>query len=352
MVAGHFLVEAATRLGLRFGLSPTVVGLTIVAAGTSAPELAVVAQAVASGDSELAVGGIIGSNIANILLVLGTAAALGAIVVSSRVVRTDIPIMIAASVAMLVMSLDGSLGRADSALLFVGFAVFMWWTLRAVTTPGDVALDIVEPDAPSKERLRTEPLAAQIFQLVLGAVGLAIAARLVVSGASSIATSLGVSDLIIGLTVVAIGTSAPELVTSILAAVKGERDLAVGNAVGSNVFNILLVLGATGIFAPDGITVSDDALRLDLPVMVVTAVACLPIVARNHRLDRWEGFVFLGYYIAYLTFLALEATEHPAADPFAVIMIGFVVPLTLITGGIVISRQRRTATDTGSPATD
>ena len=140
---------------------------------------------------------------------------------------------------------------------------------------------------------------------------------------------------------VAIGTSVPEIVTTVGPALKGQREIAVGNAVGSNIFNILLVLGLTSLLAPDGISVSDDALRLDLPVLVATAIACLPVVAWDNRVNRWEGVVFVAYYVAYVAFLALDSTGNGLRDPFAIVMLGFVIPLTVITGATVIHRQRR-----------
>jgi cation:H+ antiporter len=150
-----------------------------------------------------------------------------------------------------------------------------------------------------------------------------------------------VSDLVIGLTVVAIGTSAPELATSVVAALRGERDIAVGNVVGSNIFNILCVLGLTGIVAPSGLAVSDDALRLDLPIMLAVAIACLPVFFNGYELKRWEGAVFALYYVAYVTFLVLDQTGSGLRDPFAVAMVGFVLPLTALTLGVVAVRTFR-----------
>ncbi len=174
----------------------------------------------------------------------------------------------------------------------------------------------------------------------MGIAALAVAARFVVAGAEDIAASLGVPELIIGLTIVALGTSAPEIVTTLIAAVQGQRDLAVGNAVGSNIFNILLVLGTTSTLTPGGIGVSEDAVNLDLPIMVAAAFACLPLMAWDHKLDRWEGGVFLTYYGAYLLFLTLDATGHRAKDPFALIMVAFVLPLTAITIATIAYRRR------------
>ena len=341
LVAGHLVVGGASGIGRRFGLTPTVVGLTVVAAGTSAPELAVVLGAVVADDTELAVGSVIGSNIANILLVLGLAASFGAIGVTNRVVRVDIPIMVLTSVAFLVFSLDGMMSRLDGSVLFISLVIFVVWTLRAARK---------EPSAdPPTDNEATGPvsvpaaragLLGDLARLAIGIGGLGVTSRLVVSGAERIATSLGIPELIVGLTIVALGTSAPEIVTTVIAALQGRRDLAVGNAVGSNIFNILLVLGFSTIVAPNGIAIGVDALELDLPIMVAAAVACLPMVFWDGKLDRWEGMVFVGYYVAYLVFLVLDATGHRASDPFALVMLGFVVPLTVITVIVVVLRQR------------
>ncbi len=340
LIGGHFVVDGAARLGARFGLTPTVIGLTIVAGGTSAPELAVVSQSIAADDTELAMGSIIGSNIANILLVLGLVGCFGAIQVTNRVVRIDIPIMIAASVAFLFMSLDGKLSRFDGVILFAGAVGFVVWTLRAAPKASSL-LNGAETDSADPS---TMPLALVLTRLIAGVAALAVASRFVVSGAEGIATSLGIPELIVGLTIVALGTSAPEVVTTVIAALQGRRDLAVGNAVGSNIFNILLVLGATTTLAPDGIKIGTDAIQLDLPILVAAAVACLPIVFWDNTLDRWEGGVFVAYYLAYLTFLVLDATGHRASDPFALVMLGFVMPLTVITVAVMIVRQRGAST--------
>ncbi len=351
LISGHIVVSAASKIGARLGLTPMVIGLTIVAAGTSAPELAVVFQSIAAEDTELAVGSIIGSNIANVLLVLGLTAAMGTIRVAARVVRVDVPVMIAASVAFLVLSLDQRLSRPDGLLLVACLVAFVVWTLKSATPAeaesgsggGSGADDspdraIVESDR--SVGLSTAGLLVQIVLLVGAIAALAVAAGFVVSGAEGIAISLGVPELIVGLTIVAIGTSTPEIVTTLIAAINGDRDLAVGNAVGSNIFNILLVLGSTSALAPDGIVISEDALTLDLPILLAAAVACLPVVFWDNKLDRWEGVVFVAYYIAYLVFLVLDATGNRASDPFAFVMVAFVMPLTALTVLVVVLRQR------------
>ncbi len=341
LFGGHLVVDGASRIGRRFGLTPMVIGLTIVAAGTSAPELAVVFQAVAADDTELAVGSIIGSNIANVLLVLGLTASFGAIQVTSRVVRVDIPIMIAASLGLLAASLNGVIGRLDGIGLFVALAGFVGWTLRAAPK-ADAG---ISPDSPDGQPPRVRPersLLVVMASLVIGVGALALAARYVVAGAEQIALALGVPELIVGLTIVALGTSAPEIVTTVIAAFQGRRELAVGNAVGSNIFNILLVLGLGGALSPGGIAISADAVELDIPILVAAAIACLPMVFWDHRLDRWEGVVFVLYYLAYLAFLVLDATGHRASDPFALVMLAFVLPLTVLTVVVLALHKRST----------
>lgn len=348
--AGTLVVRGAAQLGVRFGLSPLVVGLTIVAVGTSAPELAVSLRATAQGDPGLAVGNVVGSNIANVLLVLGLTALLSTIAVQARVVRIDVPVMIGVSLLLVLLAVDGELGRVDGTILAAGAIGFIGWTLYAAkANGGDTALDEPAADRPSTALL------PNLLVLAVGTALLVVAARLVVSGAEDLARAFGVPELVIGLTVVALGTSAPELATSLVAAARGERDIAVGNVVGSNVFNILLVLGVTAVVSATPVIVADQVLALDLPVMTVAALACLPVLAQGHRLERWEGGVFLTYYGAYLVFLGLEAAGHPARDPFAVIMLVFVVPLTVLTAATIAVRRRRpgpvlaTAALTGAP---
>lgn len=331
LVGGEVIVRGASSLGRRLGLTPLVVGLTVVAFGTSAPELAVSILAIRRGSADLAVGNVVGSNIANILLVLGVAAMIGGLVVASRVVRADIPVMIAASLLFVLLGADGELNLIDGLILLAALVIIVTWTVRAsrAETAG------MEPD----DLVLSLPMA--LSGVALGVAILVIAARMVVSGASDVAADLGVPDLVIGLTVVALGTSAPEVATTAVAVLRGERDLAVGNAVGSNIFNVLMVLGASAVIADDGVAVSSDALRVDVPIMIATAVACLPIMARGHDLRRWEGGVFLFFYAAYLTFLVLDATDNSFTSRFAVFTLGIAAPLTAITVASLWWRQIR-----------
>lgn len=338
LAAAKLIVRAASDLGAALGLGPMVVGLTIVAVGTSTPELAVVGQAVAADDTALAVGSVIGSNVANILLVLGLAACMGTMHVASRVVRFDVPVMLAASVALILFALDGTVGRIDGIALLAGLAAFVTWTI--VQTRRETEVDQHSPGTDHPPKHWSPAIALAAFAVGVAAVG--GAARVVVAGAEGVAAALGVPELIVGLTIVALGTSAPEIVTTLVAARAGNHDLAVGNAVGSNIFNIMLVLGSIGAITPSGLAISEDALRLDLPVMAAAALACLPVLAWDHALRRWEGALFVSYYAAYLLFLVLDATGHRAAHPFAVVMGAFVVPLSIVTLSTVAIRRRAT----------
>ncbi len=329
----EFLVRGAGRVAVRFGLSPIVVGLTVVAFGTSAPELAVSVSSAFKGQTGLAVGNVIGSNIANVLLVLGASAALGGgLIVAAKIVRIDVPLMIAASFAVLLMSLNGSIGRIEGGLLFLAIVAYVTWTVRSARTASAAVVAEYEDEYGESGG---EPLWVDIL-FVLGGVGaLVLGSTWLVNSAREIAVDLGVSDLVVGLTVVAIGTSAPELATSLVAAAKGERDIAVGNAVGSNQFNLLSVLGVTALVAPDGLPVSDEALQLDMPIMVAVAAACLPVFFKGFSITRTEGAFFLAYYVAYIVFLVLDQTGSGLRDPFAIVMGVFVIPLTLVTLGVI-----------------
>ncbi len=347
LLAGHLLVSGAVLIGRRLGLTATVIGLTIVAAGTSAPELAVFAEAIAVNDTELAVGSVVGSNIANILLVLGLVAAFGTVRLSSRLVRIDVPIMIAASLLLLLFALDGIVRPLEAAVLVAGVVLFVAFTVRssradsALQSAGSTDVAIERPVETGSAAIDGGPRLVKDLGLVAaGAIGLMAAATYVVSGAEQIARDLGIPELIVGLTVVALGTSAPEIVTSVVAALRGERELAVGNAIGSNIFNILFVIGVSGLFARPGIGISVDVVAIDLPIMVAVAVACLPLLFWDHTLDRWEGLVFLGYYAAYTAFLVLTATNHGATETFVAAMVWFVLPLTLLTVATVVIRGR------------
>jgi len=330
IVGAEVLVRGASRLALTFGISPLVIGLTVVAFGTSAPELAVSIHSALQGEADIALGNVIGSNIANILLILGIAALVAPLLVASQLVRFDVPLMILISLLLYGLGMDGQLGRVDGALLFIGvvtYTVWLVWQSRRENkaVQAEFAEEYATPVAEGRHTLLINlgMMAAGLSMLVLGAQWL-------VESATTLARWWGVSDLIIGLTVVAVGTSLPEIATSIIAVYRGERDIAVGNAVGSNLFNILSVLGVTSLVAADGIAVPAAALAFDLPIMIAVAVACLPIFYTGNLIARWEGGLFVAYYGAYLLYILFDAAQHDALPLYSSTMALFVLPLTAL----------------------
>ena len=262
VVGAESLVRGSSRLAARSGLSPVVIGLTVVAFGTSAPELAVSIGAAAGGESEIALGNVIGSNIANVLLVLGLSAVVGGgLVVAQRIVRVDVPIMIVMSALVLVLGLDGRIGRLDGGLFVAILIVYLVWTVRSAVGDQDAdedhdgvadaaTLASKYSSALGREKIRGSSLWRDLLYVVGGLALLVVGAQSLVTAATDIARALDISELVIGLTVVAVGTSLPEIATSVVAAARGQRDMAVGNAIGSNLFNILAVLGITGVVSP------------------------------------------------------------------------------------------------------
>ncbi|AVR90087.1 calcium/sodium antiporter [Thauera aromatica] len=338
LVAGaELLVRGASRLAVSFGVSPLVVGLTVVAFGTSAPEMAVSVGSALAGSPDLAIGNVVGSNIANILLILGISALITPLLVDEQIIRQEIPIMIGVSALLVVMALDGRLSLLESAILFglvLAYTVFLVVQSRRASKG---VQDEFETELPTSTWDRHWSV-----QLALIAVGLAmlvVGADWLVDAAVAFARAFGVSDLVIGLTIVAVGTSMPEIATSIVAALRGQRDIAVGNVVGSNVFNILAVLGAAGIASGAGLPVSEAARNFDLWVMLAVAFACLPIMITGREIARWEGGIFLGYYAAYTAWLALQAQQHASLPAVSSVMLGYVMPLTVITLVVSIVRH-------------
>ncbi len=333
----ELLVRGATRLAAASGISPLVVGLTVVAFGTSAPELAVSLGAALRGQPDVALGNVIGSNIFNVLFILGVSAVITTLVVQAQLVQFDVPIMIAASAVALGLGLDGSFGRFDGALLFAGLIGYVVALARAARRAASASRESSEKTTRPGALARVTDLAG----IGLGLGLLVVGSQLLLSAAVSFARTLGIGELVIGLTLVAAGTSLPEVATSVMAALRGERDLAVGNVVGSNIFNLLGVLGLSAALSPVPLQVADSALRFDLPVMLAVAVACLPIFFTEHRVSRWEGALLLGYYVAYTLYLVLAAQRHGATPWLAAGMLGFVVPLTVITLMVTVVRGYR-----------
>jgi cation:H+ antiporter len=344
VVGADVLVRGASRLAVSFGVSPLVVGLTVVAFGTSAPEMAVSVGSALAGSPDLAIGNVVGSNIANVLLILGISALITPLLVDEQIIRQEIPIMIGASALLVVMALDGNIGLLESIALFglvIAYTVFLVVQSRRASKS---VQDEFETEIPTSTWDRH--WAVQVGLIAAGLVMLVVGADWLVDSAVAFARAFGVSDLVIGLTVVAVGTSMPEIATSIVAAIRGQRDIAVGNVVGSNVFNILAVLGAAGIAAGAGLPVSEAARNFDLWVMLAVAFACLPIMITGREIARWEGVIFLAYYAAYTAWLVLQAQQHASLPAFSGIMLGYVMPLTVITVVVSIVRSNGKRSDT------
>mgnify|MGYP001305519067 CR=1 FL=1 len=344
VIGADVLVRGASRLAVSFGVSPLVVGLTVVAFGTSAPEMAVSVGSALSGSPDLAIGNVVGSNIANILLILGISALITPLLVDEQIIRQEIPIMIGASALLVVMALDGNIGLLESIALFalvIAYTVFLVVQSRRASKN---VQEEFETEIPTSNWDRH--WSVQLALIGVGLAMLVVGADWLVDSAVAFARAFGVSDLVIGLTVVAVGTSMPEIATSIVAAIRGQRDIAVGNVVGSNVFNILAVLGLTGIVSGAGLPVSEAARNFDLWVMLAVAFACLPIMITGREIARWEGGVFLAYYAVYTSWLILQAQQHASLPAFSGIMLGYVMPLTVITIVVSIVRSNGRRSDT------
>lgn len=352
LVAGaHGLVRGAVGLSRRMGISSLLIGLTVVAFGTSTPEVAVSVESALRGQGGVALGNVIGSNVFNILVILGLSAVVTPLVVRSQLVRFDVPLMVVASAVPLLLGLDGRLGRQDGLILLSG--LFFYLALLGLLarrqharsrersrqtssdTPGEAhgaaGAAASDPEAPRDSTLLSVAFA------VGGLLLLSFGADQLVEGAVAVAGQLGVNELVVGLTIVAAGTSLPELATSVAASVRGERDLAVGNAVGSNVFNALGVLGA-GAAVSGNIPVPSGMYALDFPVMMAVALICLPVFLTGSTISRAEGSVFLLYYAAYMLYLVLHATDHALHDEFGMLVLAVVVPLSLAVGGALAVR--------------
>ena len=345
VVGAGLLVRGASKLALSFGISPLVVGLTVVAFGTSAPEVAVSVGAVLDGRVDIAIGNVVGSNVFNVLFILGVSALIVPLVVNLQLIRQEVPIMIGASLLLLLLSLDGRIGLLDAALLLallIGYTVFLVVQSRRQTRAAQD--EYTEAFGPAVTAAWDRSPLVQIGLVLAGLAALVLGAQWLVEAAVTFAKALGVSDLVIGLTIVAAGTSLPEVATSIAAAIKGERDIAVGNVIGSNTFNILGCLGLAGLAAGDaGLIVPLSVQAFDIWVMLAVALACVPVFLTGREIARWEGAVFVLYYVGYVAYLILAAQQHDALRTYTLAMTGFVLPLTVITLVAVLLRRKTPA---------
>jgi cation:H+ antiporter len=336
VLGANLLVKGASRLALAAGITPLVIGLTIVAFGTSAPELAVSVAAAYSGSSALSVANIVGSNIFNVLFILGASALIAPLVVNRQLVRFDVPVLIGASVLLYVLAADGSIGFLDSLLLaglVIAYTSYLIVEARNDRSRAAEAEKDVEVAGPASARRMS--LVPNLGLIAVGIAGLVLGSHLLVGGAIGLARAFGVSEVIIGLTIVAAGTGLPELATSVMAAIKGARDIAVGNIIGSNIFNILSVLGFSGLASRGRLAVAPEVLAVDIPLAAIVAAACLPLFRTRYEFTRWNGALFLGGYVLYIAWIVLKATGSRALGAFNGILFDIVFPALII--GITVT---------------
>jgi cation:H+ antiporter len=301
-LGAEWLVRGAARLARRLGVTPVVVGLTVVAFGSSAPELLVGVVASVQDRGDVVVGNVLGSNVLNIALILGAAAVVKPLRVGVRLLSREIPLMVGVSVAVALLMLDGVLGRGDAVVLLVGFLAFLVFVLMAAKSdPDEVARDMVDPSVLEAMEPPDGTVLRDVWLVVVGLAGLVLGAQLLVMSAVFFARIMGVSEVVIGLTVVAVGTSLPELATCVVAAFRGESDIALGNAVGSNLFNLLSILGVASLIRP--LEVSGDLFELEIPAMILFAALLLALGWRRRWLGRGSGAILLLGYVAFTVIL-------------------------------------------------
>ncbi|OEU60008.1 MAG: hypothetical protein BA870_00075 [Desulfuromonadales bacterium C00003094] len=290
-VGAETMVNSSSRLAASYGIRPLVIGMTVVALGTSMPEMMVSLLAVFRGSSDIAAGNIVGSNVANIGLILGFTALIAPLMVPRSLLKREVPFMIGASFLLLLLAWDGTLGFSDGALLFVLLLGFLGYCLRtARSRNGDTDHGSAMVASCSRPR--------DTLLVLVGMVGLGIGAEMMVRSAVILARALGLSELVIGISVVAIGTSLPELAASGLSAWKGHAELSIGNVLGSNIFNILFVLGVCPMIRP--LAVDPSLLRLQMPIMLLFSVGLIPLLGHRYKICRWKGLLLLGGYIAFI----------------------------------------------------
>ena len=330
----EWLVRGASTVATKLGVAPIVVGLTVVAFGTSAPEMAVSISGALSGSADVAIGNVVGSNTFNILAILGLSAAISGLSIEQRLLKFDIPVLIFITVVVYVLILNDVVGRIEGAVLFVGVIAYTGWLLRGARKGESPAVEAEYKEAVESVEGSTfsQSLAFQIGLVLVGLALLVLGSQLLVNSATEIASALGVSDLVIGLTVVAAGTSLPELATSVLAAIRGQRDIAVGNVVGSNIFNLLAVLGASAAVSSNGVAVNSEVIRLDFPVMLAATIVLLPICWNGFMIKKWEGSFLVVFYIAYVAYLIMEAGDSTAPELYRTAML-IIVPLVMVVYG-------------------
>jgi len=311
VLGGEVLVKGASKLAATLGMPPILIGLTVVACGTSAPEMAVSLKATLAGNADIALSNVVGSNIFNTFFILGLAALVSPLVIHSQMIKREVPLMILFSLVLFAMSWSGGISRLEGAVLLIGIISYATWLIFEARRNRKENQELVKESAQEYGDLKKEksPLIKSIALVLVGLGLVVLGADYLVKGAVSLAKDLGVSDTVIGLTIVAAGTSLPELMASVMATLRGERDIAVGNVVGSNIFNVLGIVGLPSLLSPTGMSVNPALFSFDMPVMVMSAVLCWPLFKSGGRLSRLEGFFLFSLYVAYTAYLVSHATR-------------------------------------------
>jgi cation:H+ antiporter len=322
IIGAELSVRAAVSLATTLKIRPLFIGLTFVALGSSAPQMAVGLQAAFTDSADIAVGSVVGGNIFNVLVTLGLCALIIPLRVTRQLVRLEIPLMIAASALVFGLSYNGELAAMDGVILLLALVAYLVIVLR------QTGQGFAYRQSASKDRSpKAWPILVRTTALIGGIALLAFGGHLLVAASVVIAQDLGLSERIIGLTVIAVSTSLPGLTTSLIAAFRGERDIAVGNVIGSNLFNLLGVLGMTALLTPTPLSVSPNALDFDLPVMLGVAALCLPLFYSGYRITRFEGLLLLALYLAYGLHIVSFTTGMPLAEKLERLMVQFILPL-------------------------
>lgn len=328
----ELFLKAVDHFGVKWGVSPLIMGLTVVAFATGAPELAISIKAASSGSADLVLGNIIGSNVANILLILGITAVIAPLNITRRIVRIDVPIVITASILLFILAMDGLLTTFDGIVLLVGFVSYSIFTFVQIkrNKEDEEGVDVFEFESSPEELAQGAFFYVKnIGFLLIGLTLIVLGSNWMVDSAVTIARLFGLSELVIGLTIISIGTSLPEVATSLSAARKGKADIAVANVMGSNLYNIFLTLGLTLIIAPNFLDVSQQAIDFDLPFMIAVSIACIPIFIAGFNLTRLDGILFLFYYSSYLIYLVLDTLGSGIIPVFENVFLFGILPVTV-----------------------
>ena len=344
IAGGEFLLRGAAKVASALGMTRLMIGLTIVSLGTSAPETAICVDAALQAKPEIALGNIVGSNIANVLLILGTTAIVFPIVIDRKIIQREVPIMIGVTCLFVALASDGILTQTDGGVLLFGMICFLVWQFISARQEPQ-ALDSDETKVETGKETNADSGIIEKYSflkiamfILLGGAMLWFGAGWMVKGATGIASAFGTSELVIGLTIVAIGSSSPEIVTSLLAARRGYPEMAVGSVIGSNIANLLLVGGTTAVLSAE-ITVPVEAFEFDIPVMAIASVACLPIFLTDHKIARCEGVLFLLCFIAFTGFLFFRSSLSGLFPSWNQMVWPIAIPLILATFMVIVYRH-------------